>query len=86
MVVTPSLFGIPIGSALFTTLEITMFFLVGRRYVDILTDEINYLANGTYPSERALVFSSVIQAHNQKILLGGSFEGNVDLFVLQPFL
>ena len=26
-----------------------------------------------------------IQARSQKILLGGSFEGNVDLFLLQPF-
>ena len=26
----------------------------------------------------------LIQARSQKILLGGSFEGNVDLFLLQP--
>ena len=33
---------------------------IGRRYVNILTDEINYLVSATYPSERVLVFSLVI--------------------------
>jgi len=32
----------------------------GRQYVDVLANEVNYLACGTYPSERILVFSSVI--------------------------
>ena len=27
----------------------------------------------------------ILQARSQKILLGGSFEGNVALFLLQPF-
>ena len=30
-------------------------------------------------------FSMWIQAHSQKILLGCSFKGNVDVFLLQPF-
>ena len=73
MVVTPSLFGICIGSALFNTLEITIFFLggaIGQQYVDILTNEINYLVNGTYPSERALVFSSVILQSDRMVRKG----------------
>ena len=33
---------------------------IGRQYVDILAEEVTYLAGGHYPSERVLVFSSVI--------------------------
>ena len=33
---------------------------VGRKYVDALTDEVSHLASGNYPSERLIVFSSVI--------------------------
>ena len=33
---------------------------VGRRYVDLLTEEVQHLAVGNFPSERVLVFSSVM--------------------------
>ena len=32
----------------------------GRRYIAIMTEEINLLSRGTYPSERVIVFGSVI--------------------------
>ena len=33
---------------------------VGQKHVDLLVDEVNYLATGNYPSERVLVCGSVI--------------------------
>ena len=36
---------------------------VGRRYVDLLVDEVNHLAAGNHPSERVLVYGSVILQH-----------------------
>ena len=32
----------------------------GRRYVDLLTDEVQHIGVGNHPSEQVLVFSSVI--------------------------
>ena len=40
---------------------------VGRRYVDLLVDEVNYLATGNYPSERVLVCGSVILQHGKSV-------------------
>ena len=40
----------------------------GRRYVDLLTDKIQHLGVGNYPSERVLVFSSVILQWNRIIV------------------
>jgi len=42
----------------------------GRQYVDVLANEVNYLACGTYPSERILVFSSVILQHDRMVRKG----------------
>ena len=39
----------------------------GRRYVSTLTDEINLLTRGAFPSERAIVFSSVILQRDKSV-------------------
>uniref|UniRef100_A0A1X7TG66 Reverse transcriptase domain-containing protein n=1 Tax=Amphimedon queenslandica TaxID=400682 RepID=A0A1X7TG66_AMPQE len=43
---------------------------IGRRYVDILTDEVSHLASGNYPSERLIVFSSLILQHDRTVKKG----------------
>ena len=42
----------------------------GRRYVDLLTEEVQHLAVGNFPSERVLVFSSVILQHDRMVHKG----------------
>ena len=37
----------------------------GRRFVDLLTEEIQHLSLGSFPSERVFVFSSVVLQHDQ---------------------
>ena len=43
---------------------------VGRRYVDLLTEEVQHLVVGNFPSERVLVFSSVILQRDQMVCKG----------------
>ena len=43
---------------------------VGRRYVDLLVDEVNYLATVNYPSERVLVCGSVILQCDKSVKKG----------------
>ena len=43
---------------------------IGRRYVDLLTEEVSHLAVGNYPSERVLVFSSVMLQRDRMVKKG----------------
>ena len=43
---------------------------VGWKYVDLLTDEVNHLAVGNYPSERVLVCGSVILQRDKLVKKG----------------
>ena len=43
---------------------------VGRRYVDLLTEEVQHLAVGNFPSERVLVFSSVMLQRDRMVHKG----------------
>jgi len=42
----------------------------GRRFVDLLTEEIQHLAVGNFPSERVLVFSSVMLQRDRMVCKG----------------
>jgi len=42
----------------------------GRRFVDLLTEEIQHLAVGNFPSEHVLIFSSVMLQHDQMVHKG----------------
>ena len=44
--------------------------LVGRRFVDMMTNELNHLALGHYPAEHCLVFGSVI-LQKDRMIRGG---------------
>ena len=54
----------------------------GRRYVDLLTEEVQHLAVENFPSERVLVFSSVMLQHDQMVRKGADihrlFDQHVD--------
>ena len=43
---------------------------IGRRYVDILAEEVTHFAGGHYPSERILVFGSVILQRDRMVRKG----------------
>ena len=43
---------------------------IGRKYVDLLSTEISYLAAGNYSSERLMVFSAVILQRNRMVRKG----------------
>ena len=43
---------------------------IGRKYVDVLTEEVSHLAAGNYPSERVLVYSSVILQRDRMVRKG----------------
>ena len=42
----------------------------GRRYVDLLREEIRYLSRGNYPSDRLIVFSAVVLQHDMLVRTG----------------
>ena len=43
---------------------------IGRRYVDLLAEEVTHLAGGHFPPERVLVFSSVILQRDRMVRKG----------------
>jgi len=43
---------------------------VGRHYVELLNEEMNFLCNGTFPAERLLVFSAVILQCDRSVYKG----------------
>jgi len=43
---------------------------VGRHYVELLNEKINFLCNGTFPAERLLVFSAVVLQHDCSVCKG----------------
>lgn len=43
---------------------------IGRRYVDLLSEEVAHLASGNYPSERLMVFSTVILQRTRMVRKG----------------
>ena len=43
---------------------------VGRKYVDSLTQEVSHLSSGNYPSDRVIVFSSVILQRDRMVRKG----------------
>jgi len=43
---------------------------VGRYYVELLNEEINFLCNGTFPAEKLLVFGAVILHYDCSVCKG----------------
>ena len=50
----------------------------GRRFVDLLTEEIQHLAVGNFPSERVLVFSSVMLQRDRMVHKGADIRRLLD--------
>ena len=55
----------------------------GRRYVDLLTEEVQHLAVRNFPSERVLVFSSVMLQRNRMVHKGADIRRLLDWHVDQ---
>ena len=55
----------------------------GRRYFDLLTEEVQHLGVGNYPSERVLVFSSVILQRDRMIRKGADIRRLLDQCITQ---
>ena len=51
---------------------------IGRKYIDVLTEEISHLAAGNYPSERVLVFSSVMLQRDRMVRKGADIRRLLD--------
>ena len=43
---------------------------ISRKYVDLLAEEVQQLADGNFPSKRVIVFSSVMLQHDRVIKKG----------------
>ena len=55
----------------------------GRRYVDLLTEEVQHLAVGNFPSERVLVFSSVMLQRDRMVCKGADIRRLLDRLIGQ---
>ena len=56
---------------------------LGRRYVDLLTEEVQHLAVGSFPSERVLVFSSVMLQCDRTVHKGADIRQLLDRHIGQ---
>ena len=56
---------------------------VGRRYVDLLTEEVQNLAVGNFPSERVLIFSSVMLQRDRMVRKGADIRRLLDWHIGQ---
>ena len=75
------------GRELFSTPGIIIFYQAvqqgGDMYVDLLTEEIQHLGVGNYPSEQVLIFSSVILQRDQMICKGADIRRLLDRQITQ---